>query len=87
MTVDDEACFGAGKSHFGILTKLQLRLVTAQRWVLSMPQRFQYPPRPKKQADPTSKRSRQRLLRQLNEAAAEPEPELPRPPLRARKQI
>eukprot|EP00959_Pyramimonas_sp_CCMP1952_P431203 9031041-Pyramimonas_sp.AAC.1 len=52
-----------------------------------MPQRFQYPPRPKKQADPASKRSRQRLLRQLNEAASEPEPELPRPPMRARRQI
>eukprot|EP00959_Pyramimonas_sp_CCMP1952_P047031 981875-Pyramimonas_sp.AAC.1 len=85
MTVDDEACFGAGKSHFGILTRLQLRLEKAQRWVLSMPQRFQYPPRPQTQAYPNSKRSRQRLFRQLAEAAAEPE--LPLPPMRARRQI
>eukprot|EP00959_Pyramimonas_sp_CCMP1952_P068059 1420611-Pyramimonas_sp.AAC.1 len=52
VAVDDEACFGAEKSHFCILLRLQLGSEKAQRCVLSMPQRFQYPPRPKKQADP-----------------------------------
>ena len=51
---------GGFRSHAGLLLEVEARPLEAEARVLPTPRRFCHPPRPAKEADPNSKRSRRR---------------------------